>query len=233
MMTCPGCGAPMPRVHVEGKLDRLLDVDYCAACRVIWFDRLEDLQLSAPATLTLFEIVVKPQTPPVPVDLSHPLPCPVCRARLVLTHDMQRATKFRYWRCPAEHGRLISFVDFLRAKDFVRPLTPAEINRLRQTVVSVHCDNCGAPIDLVRDTLCGHCGSPISVLDPTQTARTIAQLQQQSASKPFEIDPDDGRTADDGFDVLLRSMKTDAGSESSRGMVNVGLRFVADLLKKR
>jgi hypothetical protein len=217
----------MQRAHLEGQLDRILDVDYCAACRVIWFDRGEDLQLSPPGTLALFEIVAQPGTAPTPADLSRSMRCPTCRARLLLTHDMQRATKFQYWRCPAGHGRLISYVDFLREKDFVRPLTPSEINKLRQTVGTVHCDNCGAPISLVRDTICGHCGSPVSILDPTQTARTIAQLQQQSASKIS------GENDDERLDAMIRAMAAGTPGESTRGMVNIGLRFVAELLAKK
>jgi hypothetical protein len=232
-MICPGCGGAMQRLHLEGKLDRVIDVDHCAACRVIWFDRHEELQLAAPATLNLFEIVARPGSPGRPADLSRPLPCPVCGARLVVTHDMQRTTRFTYWRCPAEHGRLISFVDFLRAKDFVRPLTPIELNRLKQAVGTVHCDNCGAPIDLVRDSLCRHCGSPVSILDPTQTARTIAQLQREANGSPDPGAVTDATAADAGLDALMRSIRNEDDPEVARGMVNVGLRFLSDLLKQR
>ena len=238
-MTCPGCGKPMERLHLEGKLDSIIDVDYCASCRVIWFDRTENLRLSAAATLQLFEIVAKPARGGAPQP-PHPMACPTCGARLALTHDMQRATRFTYWRCPSEHGRLISFVDFLREKDFVRPLTLIEINRLRQTIGTVHCDNCGAPIDLVRDSACRHCGSPISILDPTQTARTVAELQLEAAARPFaagagdgsDVGPQSRGSQDQAFEAMIRSMK-EADAESTRGMVNIGLRFLAELVKKR
>ena len=56
------------------------------------------------------------------------------RARLRATHDMQRTTRFEYLRCPNGHGRLTTFFDFLREKDFIRPLTPQQIAELRQNV---------------------------------------------------------------------------------------------------
>ena len=80
--------------------------------------------------------------------------------------------------------------------------------------------------------MCRHCGSPISILDPAQTARTIAQLQHEAGARPLDVDVA-GESHDDGFDVLVRLMKADPGSESGRGMVNVGLRFMSDLLKNR
>jgi hypothetical protein len=76
--------------------------------------------------------------------------CPRCRARLRQTHDMQRATRFQYLRCPNGHGRLITFFDFLREKDFIRPLTAAQIADPRRNVQIVNCSKGGAPIDLGR-----------------------------------------------------------------------------------
>jgi hypothetical protein len=38
-----------------------------------------------------------------------------------------KAGRFSYWRCPDEHGRLTPFFQFLREKQFVRSLTPAEL----------------------------------------------------------------------------------------------------------
>ena len=60
--------------------------------------------------------------------------CPRCKAQLRRTQDMQRATRFEYFRCPNDHGRLITFFDFLKEKDFVKPLTPAQIAELRKNV---------------------------------------------------------------------------------------------------
>ena len=53
--------------------------------------------------------------------------CPRCRGRLRLTHDRQRNTSFTYLRCRNGHGRLTTFFDFLREKDFVKPLTAQQL----------------------------------------------------------------------------------------------------------
>ena len=63
---------------------------------------------------------------------------------------MQRSTRFEYFRCPHDHGRLTTFFDFLKEKDFVRPLTPPQIAELRKNIQVVNCSNCGAPIDLAK-----------------------------------------------------------------------------------
>ena len=96
---------------------------------------------------------------------------------------MQRRTRFQYWRCDNGHGRLITFMDFLREKDFVRPLTPQQLEELRQNIQTINCSNCGAAIDLVEDSVCAHCGAAVSMLDLQQMARTVGQLQA-SASGP-------------------------------------------------
>jgi hypothetical protein len=97
--------------------------------------------------------------------------------RLMPVHDMQRTTRFQYLRCPAHHGRLITFVDFLREKNFIRPLSGEQIAELRRNVQAVNCSNCGAAIDLARSSTCAHCGSPLSMLDMKQAEALVAELQ--------------------------------------------------------
>ncbi|HWW87883.1 MAG TPA: zf-TFIIB domain-containing protein [Vicinamibacterales bacterium] len=177
VLNCPACAAPMRHLSLDGKLGTHVDVDLCASCRVFWFDHLKELQLAPNATLNLFTIISEPAagaSTPVPAVMR----CPRCNARLAPTHDVQRQTKFQYWRCPLDEGRLISYIDFLREKDFVRPLAQAQIDELKQSVKTVNCGNCGAPIDLSKDSVCGHCGSALSMLDPTQMARAVEQLKK-------------------------------------------------------
>ena len=108
--------------------------------------------------------------------------------RLFPTHDRQRNTPFQYLRCPKDHGRLITFVEFLREKDFIRPLSAQQIDELRQSVQIVNCSNCGAPIDLATSSACGHCGSPLSMLDMKQAGALVAALRE--ADRPDRpIDP--------------------------------------------
>src|SRR5262249_26134890 len=99
-----------------------------------------------------------------------------------------RTTRFSYWRCPAEHGRFTTFAEFLREKNFVRSLSPAELAQLRASVQMVQCSSCGAPIDLEKGALCAYCRAPVSVLDPKQMETVVAQLRQAEAARQT-VDP--------------------------------------------
>ena len=161
----------------EARLGASASVDFCLPCQVFWFDAYESLQLSPGATLRLFTIIGEQAAKGRPV-LQQGSKCPRCRSHLLLTHDIQRNTRFEYWRCPHGHGRLITFYDFLREKDFIRPLSPQQIALLRQNIQSVSCANCGAPVDLTKGSTCAHCGTPLSMLDMQQAERLIARLRQ-------------------------------------------------------
>jgi hypothetical protein len=177
----------MQEHSVGGRHGRGVAIDLCEPCQSFWFDGRESLQLTPAATLALFRIIGERAARPQLQD-GDVAKCPRCRARLRRTQDMQRATRFSYFKCPNEHGRLISFFDFLREKDFVRPLTARQIDELRQNVQIVNCSNCGAPIDLVKGSACAHCESPLSMLDLQQAERVVEQLR--SAERPDkEIDP--------------------------------------------
>src|SRR5262245_8010574 len=105
-----------------------------------------------------------------------------------MTYDMTRSTRFSYSRCPNDHGRFIRFFEFLREKDFIRPLSAEQVEQLRQSVQTVNCSNCGAPIDLTTSSACAHCGSPLSMLDMKQSEKLLQELKDAAEPKP--IDPD-------------------------------------------
>ena len=186
-MDCPRCNNAMERQTLAGHLDRTVDVDLCEPCQSLWFDGTENLQLTPGATLAIFRSIGEHVQKPERYE-GELVKCPRCKARLRRTQDLQRATRFEYFRCPNNHGRLISFFDFLKQKDFIRPLTPQQINELRKNVQIVNCSNCGAPIDLAKTAACAHCRSPLSMLDMQQAERLIAQLQAAD-SGPKQIDP--------------------------------------------
>ena len=62
--------------------------------------------------------------------------CPRCHQGLVATADRVRATAFSYWRCPGDEGRATTFFDFLREKNFVKPLSPERLAELRPRPVA-------------------------------------------------------------------------------------------------
>jgi hypothetical protein len=222
-MTCPGCSASMTTLTLEKRLGTTVDVDYCGGCRVIWFDRYEDLQLSPASTLKLFGIISDRST-----SAGAPIPgatrCPRCAAKLVQTHDSQRNTPFRYWRCTNEHGRLMTFVDFLRAKDFIRPLSPQQLSELRANVQTINCSQCGGTIDLARDSVCRHCGSAVSMLDLKQMAKTIGVLQAAAAPK----DPADLAT----IVLAMKAREERARDVGPVDLVETGLDLFGDWLRR-
>lgn len=232
-MNCPSCAAAMDEPTLDGHLGAQVQIDLCPVCQVIWFDHLESLRLSPGATLRLFRLIgERRQLSPEPI--KPPLRCPRCDLRLLLTHDRQRNTPFRYWRCGREHGRLITFFDFLREKDFIRPLSPRQLDELRQNVQQINCSNCGAPIDLTRASECGHCGTPISMLDLKQVQRTAEQLRAADEG-PKTIDPTlPIRLAREKREVtaLFDAMRTDGAWNRSAtfGLVEAGLRIIAKMM---
>jgi hypothetical protein len=96
---------------------------------------------------------------------------------------MQRATRFRYWRCPGEHGHFITFFEFLRGKNFVRPLSAVEVEQLKQSVRTVTCSSCGATVDLNTGSACPYCRAPVSMLDPKQMDAVVQQLNREDAKR--------------------------------------------------
>jgi uncharacterized protein YbaR (Trm112 family) len=159
-----------------------VDLDICFACHAIWFDPFESTALTPGAVLKLFqEIHEKRDIAPRP--LGDVLRCPTCRGQLKLTYDMQRSNRITYYRCPADHGRFTTFVQFLREKNFIRSLTVGEIERLKAVVKQVRCTSCGAPIDLERDAACSYCHAPIAILDAEAVQRTVAELGSEERAR--------------------------------------------------
>lgn len=233
-MTCPRCKKDMRAYRVDGQLGRDVDVDVCLACQSIWFDTREQLQLTPGATLTLFRVIGENVKRPSwqDRDLAY---CPRCHAQLRRTQDIQRNTRFEYFRCPNDHGRLTSFFDFLKEKDFVKPLLPQQIAELRQYGRTVNCSNCGGPVDLAANAQCTHCGSPLTVLDLAQAERLIDDLKQQADRASRPIDP--------GLPLALARARQQAESafpageraswqhDESRDLVGDGLRALMRLIK--
>jgi Zn-finger nucleic acid-binding protein len=234
-MECPNCKAAMTSMVLDARISRApMTIDICTDCQAFWFDLFESLQLSPASTLKLIKLIgeqATKQKSPYREDMR----CPRCSLALKLTHDMQRNTRFAYWRCE-EHGRFTSFFDFLREKNFIRVLSPQEIEQLRQNIQTVNCQNCGAAIDLNAAAVCSHCGSPVSMLDMKQPQELLAQLQQAAAPKP--VDPElmlKLARAKDEVESSFRTQKLDKvewGGDSSTSLVDAGLSAVARWLTK-
>lgn len=161
---CPSCAQAMRSLTLARYDGATLTIDLCTHCYVIWFDHGESTQLAPAAVIELFKEIHAHRS-----DQRNPLPqalaCPRCHGPLALTHDIGKAGPLTYYRCQHDLGRLTPFFQFLREKQFVRSLTPAELHHVQAEIKQVQCPSCGAPVDLEHSTACTYCGAPIAVLD--------------------------------------------------------------------
>lgn len=187
-MNCPNCGAQTTDWKLAGRLGAQFTIDVCTPCQAFWFNRHEDLGLTPASTLQLMKYIGDNSASPKPTFADR-LMCPSCGSALTLAHDMTRNVHFVYWQCPSQHGHFISFFDFLKEKNFIRPLSPLEIQHLRETVHVVHCSNCGASVNLQTSSACPYCHSPISILDLQEQQHMLAKLQEaaHAGAKPLDL----------------------------------------------
>jgi hypothetical protein len=177
----------MQRREFERRPLGKVELDLCFACRAIWFDAYESAQLTPGGVIGLFrELHLAPGEAPHP--LADGTRCPKCHDRLHFTQDLQRTNRITYYRCANGHGRLTTFIQFLREKNFVRSLTPPEIERLKAHVAQVRCSSCGAPVNLERDAQCTYCRAPIAILDAQAVERALAELSA-AERKRTTVDP--------------------------------------------
>ena len=221
-------------MNAETRVGSPLQIDVCAECQAIWFDKYEDLQMAPASTLKLMKFIGEHSSQPVRPPAST-IRCPRCSSSLTLTHDIAHATKFTYLSCPNEHGRYIQFLDFLREKNFIRQLSPQQIQELKQTVQTVNCSGCGAPIDLATSSTCAHCGAPLSMLDLKQPQDLLKQLQQ--AAEPRPANPNlalDLELAKRHTDLLFDESNPGwwKNASASSSLVHAGLDTLTKLLEK-
>jgi hypothetical protein len=224
----------MTSLRLDGRLGGDVPVDLCETCQLIWFDHLESLKLSPGATLRLFRVIgERRRMSPAPIAAS--MTCPRCPMRLRLTFDRQRNTQFRYWRCARDHGRLITFFEFLREKDFIKPASPDQLAELKANIQTINCSNCGAPVDLVRGSACTHCGSPLSVLDLKQIQRVADELGEEDLKSKTPDPTLPQRLAMEKLEVetMFSRLRAEGAWDSSSplGLVEAGLWFLARKLR--
>jgi Zn-finger nucleic acid-binding protein/uncharacterized OB-fold protein len=176
----------MTDITLDSRLGIPIAAEVCPPCQAFWFDHGKDFQLSPRSTLQLMKYIGEHSLSAKPV-LRQDLMCPQCGSTLTLAHDIARNVRFTYWNCPNDHGHFIGFFEFLKEKNFIHPLSPQEVQKLRESVHAVNCSSCGASIDLKNDSVCPYCHSPITMLDLKGQRQMLEQLKQAAEPKP--VDP--------------------------------------------
>ena len=162
--------------HIGGDVT----IDVCWPCHVIWFDHLESTSLSPASVIALFKRIHEARDTERNL-LSLAMRCPTCKGGLALTNDVGKNGRFSYYRCAMGDGRVTSFTQFLREKNFIRSLNAIEIKSLAVQIKQIRCSSCGGSIDLQKDTACSHCGSAISVLDRDAVEKALLALAAKEA----------------------------------------------------
>lgn len=213
-------------------------LDLCTPCQSIWFDGQELLQLSPGATLELLASIAGVQQG-ARLPFRDCLRCPRCGRQITEVIDRQRNTRFTYFRCPDGHGRLMTFYQFLRAKDFVRTLGEKEVGELKRTIRQVNCSNCGAPIDIERDSVCSHCRTPVAIIDPDQVRKAVADLRAAETGQktidpawPLLVATERERAERTFADPVMALGVSGLGREPDGvDLVSAGLRVLRDLIR--
>ena len=168
----------MECVALESHIGTPVEIDACWPCHVIWFDNMESASLSPGSVIELFRRIHAAREGGRNL-LKMAVACPLCKASLKNTSDLAKCGRFSYSRCANGHGRLISFTQFLREKNFIRSLQPHEISALSARIKQIRCSSCGGPISLETDKACTHCGAAISVLDETAVENALLKLHER------------------------------------------------------
>jgi hypothetical protein len=222
----------MRPVELDRQLAGVVTVDVCGQCKALWFDAFESVQLSPAGTLQLFRSI-HDTAATAPVSLPHSLACPRCDTPLDLTHDLQRTTRFTYYRCRHGHGRFTPFVQFLLEKNFIRQVSPADLEKLKKLVRIIRCSSCGAAVDLPTQAACSYCRAPIAILDPDAIAHTLRELDAATARRAAIVNPDAAATsivASALFEQAMAREQARDGRDAAVDLVGVGLRVLASLV---
>ncbi len=182
-MNCPSCHGAMEPLLFQSHLGTPLEIDACWGCQLIWFDSMESTALAPQSVIELFKRIHESRSVPRNI-VSARSACPRCATTLTPTHDLARSGSFFYQRCQNCHGRLTSFTQFLREKNFIRSLNPAEVQHLSVSVKQIRCSSCGAPINLETDGACTHCGAAISVLDDKAVQKALDDYADRASREP-------------------------------------------------
>lgn len=170
-IACGNCHEPMQRLALQGHYGRMVEVDLCSHCHLVWFDLTETARLSGPALLDLIGAMAGTQSLPHRT-IDPKAGCARCGAALKTVHNRSRWGASLHLECRAGHGAYQTFAQFLQEKGLLRPMSRIDRARLLETQGRIDCVNCGAAIGRDQES-CSYCGSVPSLLDVARLARAL------------------------------------------------------------
>jgi hypothetical protein len=172
----------MAHLILAGHHDKLVAVDHCMACRLVWFDSLESVQLAGLGWVGLLRCLQQGGGLALPPGAAQ-LGCPLCAAPLKHVQNRSRYGAFAALECPRGHGHLHSHGGLLAERGLVRSLLPAERKALLARTHHMDCLNCGAPAG-GDDSSCRHCASPLVVMDLPRLMHALSRSPHGDEASP-------------------------------------------------
>ncbi|CAN5413685.1 hypothetical protein BH11PSE11_BH11PSE11_00570 [soil metagenome] len=198
----------MRKLGLAAHYQRMVEIDVCEPCSLIWFDDTESARLAGPGLLDLIRIIHGAMQGPRPMQpLPHGLQCPSCRSVLKQVSNVSRYGRTAQLECPQKHGALQSFALFLAEKGYFRPFSWADIKVLLDSGKRLSCFGCGANLDARPQDSCPYCKSPVGMIDPARLAKAIdvdraAQALQLVATSKQAVCPGCGGGIDLSVDLV-------------------------------
>lgn len=181
-LRCPRCNDRMAHLLLAGRYDKIVEVEHCGACRLVWFDEMESVQLAGLGWIRLLRHLQQGAGLALPSGKAGDLACPRCTAPLKTVRNLSRYGLFAALECPRGHGHLQSHGGLLAERGLVRALLPADRSALLARQGHVDCLNCGAPVQREhKGSDCLHCASPLVVLDLPRLAHALSVSPHESA----------------------------------------------------
>jgi hypothetical protein len=194
---CSNCKRPLRALTLAGHYHRVVEVDTCDRCCLVWFDETESVRLAGPGVADLVRVIHAAMQGgdihPHAASLARVQACPVCDAELKPVANASRYGRTAQLQCPRGHGYYQTYMLYLAEKGFVRPLAWADIRQLTASGKELFCAACGASMPARPHDACPYCHSAVGILDPARLASAIdpdavARLSTESAHEPPPAD---------------------------------------------
>ena len=174
----------MHHLRLPGHHERHVDLDHCRPCGLVWFDRMESVQLSGLGWIHVLGELQIGATPDHPQTTNHG--CPVCRTALKEVRNLTRFGRFPARECTGCGGHQHSQSGMLAERGLVRPLLPLERSALMAERRQLCCLNCGAPSD-GRSEVCSYCSTPLMMIDLPRLTEALRWQPSTTASSALPV----------------------------------------------